>query len=528
MADSFNPDSRRTARSSRRRALVLVLVLIVVMMLALAGFTFAELMLTENKATRVHGEHLRMQQAIHSGVAQLKQFVEQPRADQEVAGGLLDNPRLFQAVPLEGELLDGRSGVNRLRFSVVAPADESSSSSRQRTVRFGVDNESGRLHLADVLRYEQQLPGSGRDALLKLPGMTETVAECILDWIDSDSQPRPLGAESDYYGGLPEPYAPRNGLPDCLEELLLVKGVTREMLFGADANYNRNLEPAELSRSSAASNPTTTDPTPWSWLLTLYSGHRNRDSQGQPRINLNGANLVELHQQLTAAVGPELAAFVVAYRQHGPYLGGEAPLRGVVPFDAAHAPQFRLSSILDLADASVAVASGKSDSKAAVYQSPLSADSASLAQQLATLMDVTTIHDQPVSRGQVSVNDAPAIVLQAVPGIDEALAQQIVAARKNTAGDSAARRYPTWLLAEGLVDLPTMKRLLPYVSGSGDVVRAQVVAHFDQPGLSARAEVVIDVTGDAAHELLWRDLRFYGAGFPTEWLTAGAPRGARN
>ncbi len=57
-----------------------MLVLIVVMMLALAGFTFAELMLTENKATRLHGEQLRQQQAIHSGVEHLKQFLEQPHA----------------------------------------------------------------------------------------------------------------------------------------------------------------------------------------------------------------------------------------------------------------------------------------------------------------------------------------------------------------------------------------------------------------------------------------------------------------
>ncbi len=128
----------------------------------------------------------------------------------------------------------------------------------------------------------------------------------------------------------------------------------------------------------------------------------------------------------------------------------------------------------------------------------------------------------------MSVNDASAIVLQTVPGIDESLAQQIVAARAERLGRSGSRRYPTWLLTEGLVDLQTMKQLLPYLSGSGDVVRAQVVAHFDQPGLTARAEVVIDATGDAAREDLWRDLRFYGAGYPAEWLTAGAPRGARN
>jgi DNA uptake protein ComE-like DNA-binding protein len=518
-----------TVRHSRRRALVLVLVLIVVMMVALAGFTFADLMLTENKATRVHGEQLRLQQAIASGVEQLKQFVEQPRALQETAGGGASNPRLFQAVPLEPELADTRTIANRLRFSIVSAAVESTNSLPG--IRFGVENESARMHLGDVLHYEHQAAGAGRDALLKLPGMTESIAEAILDWIDPDSVARPLGAENDYYGGLDEPYAPRNGLPDCLEELLLVKGVTRELLFGADSNYNRMVEPHEqagpvgnAARSASGSAPVT----PWSWHLTLYSGHRNRDSQGLPRINLNGPSLMELHQKLTSAVGPELAAFVVAYRQHGPYLGTEPATPGVVPFNGASPAAFKISSVLDLAGASVAVPSGDAKSKPVIYQSPLAPEGSALGEQLAKLLDTTTIHNAMVSRGQVSVNDAPAIVLQTVPGIDEGLAQQIVAARQNASGEAASRRYPTWLLTEGLVDLPTMKRLFPYLSGSGDVVRAQVVAHFDRPGLSARAEVVIDGTGQAAQVIAWRDLRFYGTGYPVEWLTTGAPRGARN
>ena len=50
----------------------------------------------------------------------------------------------------------------------------------------------------------------------------------ILDWIDGDSVPRPLGAEDDYYSGLDPPYGPRHGTIESLEELLLVKGVDRK------------------------------------------------------------------------------------------------------------------------------------------------------------------------------------------------------------------------------------------------------------------------------------------------------------
>ncbi len=530
MATSMNNTSRRPAGRRHRAALVLVLVLIVVMMLALAGFTFAELMFTEAKATRLHGDQLRLQQAIHSGVAQLNLFLEQPRAAQEAAGGTFSNPAMFQAVPLEPEFPGTTTLVNQLRFSVVTPAMETSEATDPRGVRFGVENESGRLHLADVLRYDQEMAGAGCQTLLKLPGMTEEVADAIMDWLDPDSEPRPMGAEDDYYGGLPEPYAPRNGLPDCIEELLLIKGVTRELLFGADANYNRILEPGELAASASTSRPqSSAQIVPWSWLLTLYSGQRNRDSQGQPRINLNGPDMAVLHRRLTEAVGPEIASFAVAYRQSGEDVTGGAPMAGPIPFNPQFAPTHPVRSVLDLVDAKVAIQDSPSGSKRTIYQSPLQVGTPSFEKQLAVLMDIATTNPEPVRRGGVSVNDAPAVILQTVPGIDESLAQQIISARQNPApGGEASRRHPTWLLTEGVVDLQTMKRLLPNLTGSGDVVRAQIVAHQDQPQLSARTEVVIDASGGAARTVLWRDLRFYGTGYPTEWLTAGAPQGPRN
>ena len=103
------------------------------------------------------------------------------------------------------------------------------------------------LHLADVLRWDQQQPGSGRKALMNFPGMTEAVADAILDWIDADPSRARRGRENDYYAGWNSPMPRETRLPECLEELLLVKGVTRELLFGADANYNHQIDPDELN-----------------------------------------------------------------------------------------------------------------------------------------------------------------------------------------------------------------------------------------------------------------------------------------
>jgi general secretion pathway protein K len=60
----------------------------------------------------------------------------------------------------------------------------------------------------------------------------ETIADCILDWRDVNSEPRANGAEDDYYLSLPEPYPCKDGSFDFTEELLLVKGMTNEIFYG--------------------------------------------------------------------------------------------------------------------------------------------------------------------------------------------------------------------------------------------------------------------------------------------------------
>jgi len=71
--------------------------------------------------------------------------------------------------------------------------------------------------------------------LLNLPGMTEDIPPAIIDWIDADddmSNQGTGGAESQYYLTLPEPYSPKNDRFESVEELLMVRGVTRQMLYG--------------------------------------------------------------------------------------------------------------------------------------------------------------------------------------------------------------------------------------------------------------------------------------------------------
>jgi general secretion pathway protein K len=66
------------------------------------------------------------------------------------------------------------------------------------------------------------------------PEEADTIVDSILDWKDEDDLHRLSGAENDYYQSLPHPYKARNADFDSLEELLLVKGVTPDILYGTD------------------------------------------------------------------------------------------------------------------------------------------------------------------------------------------------------------------------------------------------------------------------------------------------------
>ncbi|MEW6003224.1 MAG: helix-hairpin-helix domain-containing protein [Nitrospirota bacterium] len=60
----------------------------------------------------------------------------------------------------------------------------------------------------------------------------DTIVDSIMDWKDPDDFHRLHGVESDYYMSLPNPYKAKNANFDTLEELLLVKGMTSEILYG--------------------------------------------------------------------------------------------------------------------------------------------------------------------------------------------------------------------------------------------------------------------------------------------------------
>ncbi len=75
--------------------------------------------------------------------------------------------------------------------------------------------------------------------------MTEEFAAAIVDWRDADDDVTAGGAESQIYAQKSPAYAAKNAAFESIEELALVNGATREILYGEDANLNGVLDPNE-------------------------------------------------------------------------------------------------------------------------------------------------------------------------------------------------------------------------------------------------------------------------------------------
>ncbi len=92
-----------------------------------------------------------------------------------------------------------------------------------------LDNESGKIDLnsANTKILQMILNGLELDDRIK-----DIIIDSILDWRDKDSLHHLNGAEDDYYLSLEKPYECKDDDFDSIDELLLVKGVTKELFHG--------------------------------------------------------------------------------------------------------------------------------------------------------------------------------------------------------------------------------------------------------------------------------------------------------
>ncbi|MHC4497231.1 MAG: type II secretion system minor pseudopilin, partial [Planctomycetota bacterium] len=144
---------------------------------------------------------------------------------------------------------------------------------------YGLIDEAGKVNLNSA----------SEEMLLRLPGMTAELAASIIDWRDEDSEISPGGAEDEYYLLLSEPYNCKNSALETVDEILLIKGASEELLYGEDTNLNGILDDNENDGdlSDPPDNRNGRLDTGFYDYVTVYSAEANVDSQGNERININ-------------------------------------------------------------------------------------------------------------------------------------------------------------------------------------------------------------------------------------------------
>ena len=287
---------------SRRRAVVLIAVLIAVTLLSLAAYQYSDLMTSEYRAADNAHRAAQAHAWANSGIWFTAAALSNADYMQNQLRGNIWNNDLFNSYSFP---VDDNFGM-RGYFTLIAPPDPTSGS---QTVRYGVIDEGAKININVLMQLD---PSGNRlyNALLQLPNMDPSVAAAIVDWVDADSNTRDGGAEDDYYTSQNPPYHCKNGPLESIEELLLVKGVTWQMLFGRDRNRNGVIDTEEMSLSADSDFG-------WAPFLTIYSREANSDASGNPFLFLNDSDIQTLYTNLSSQIDDNLAKFIILVRQYG-------------------------------------------------------------------------------------------------------------------------------------------------------------------------------------------------------------------
>lgn len=517
-----------------RDGYVIFAVLIVVVVLSLVAYRFTDSMTSEYRASVRTNDDTQLKMAAVSGL-HYAAAVLSDRATfyGELEGDPFDNEDIFGEFELPITTTTGTPPAKRPHFSIRAVALTAGGGFEQ---RFGVIDEGGKLNINSMIALDP----TGQllhDALMKLPNMTEDIADAIVDWVDADDDARASGAESSYYASLSNPYKAKNGPLNSLDELLLVKGVTPYLLYGGDTNRNGVQDEGELDNTRG-----------WADYLTVYGRELNIDMSGTARIYLNGDDLDTLYKQLQGAVGDELATYIVASKVLGPkpvvatttttttvaldadkdsvvavkVSGGGGNQRPTVPatteqLQAAIQAKVatsatsgtRVKSLMDLIGTQITLPrapDAKKDDPDIVAASPLN-DPAKRNDLLAKLLDKATVK-QPIEMvPRINVNTAPREVLMAIPGMTDVLADSIISQRPNQVPTEQATVSAAWLVTSNTLTSAQFKQMEKYLTGSTMVYRVQAIGYFKGVnGPVARMEAVIDTNQGAPRFLMIRDL----------------------
>jgi competence ComEA-like helix-hairpin-helix protein len=437
----------------RARGSILVGVLWCLALLSIIVISVLHTARMDLQVVKNHGDRIQAYYLALAGVEKAKALLFQDAMDRRHSsknhtGALYDAPEEFQDVAL---------GRGQFRVFRRGTEDEGNG------IVFGIRDEESRINV----NYADP------EELAKLPDISPDTVAAIVDWRDNDNNVSPGGAEAEYYLSLQPPYVPRNDRFLTLRELLMVRGVSSDVLFRDDQDQNGFLDADE---GSADQKHVGSYDGGWSDLLTVDSWTRNVNAGGDSRINIQTAD----EGSLTPVKGitSEIARAIVAARNG----------------------QKQLESLADLLDLTPAQNQGRG-------QVPTGSGSDSSGPKLVSnqlLMDIAddiTAEGQQEIAGPVNINTATAAVLTCLPGISPDLAQEIVSYRvANGAFPNIA-----WLLKVEGMSKEIFKLVAGKITTRSETFRIISEGKVTSTGARQRIQVVVHIGQSDIDTLSYRD-----------------------
>lgn len=495
-----------------RNGFVLILVLVIIMMLSFAAYSFSHRMLTEYTAGKYSNQHVQRRLLAESALEMVS---------------LRSRHDLLRR-PIELEMPDGIEGQMEVVQGLC---------SFDGTMKYGVIDESSRLNVnalsVDPARYEES-----KNRLLQLPGMTPTLADSFLNWLANSKD---SGNSSDDLLLLKEDPSRRVVLQ--LSDLLQIRGMTSELLWGEDQNQNTILDPEEDDGTShwPSDNRDGKLQLGLSQHLTVHSAESPLDQQGRPKIVLNQPNLAVLFDEVQDEFGTSAALFVVACRMNGATypdaaradvaghqerqkqerietaqqrlraqlgLTSEVDSAAVTGAGQVRAgmilnqPAITFRSLVDLFGGHVRVLI---DGRDIVINSPWPADPATLARELPQLQERFTL-EKHATIGRININEADEFVLRTIPGISETLARSIYQKRPIGGDIKQEFRSIAWLMTQGLLTLSEFRQIAPGITTGGDVYSGLAMGRTGGNGPAYGIKFAVDCTSASPALLLRAEL----------------------
>lgn len=448
---------------------ILIGVLVIVLLASMVTMSLVFRVKAEQTATVASTSGDQAWAAAMSGVGEAMRVAQAGLQD---TGLWMNNPAAFR------NRLVFDDGSEKWYFSVFSESHDELDAQ----ARFGLSDEASRISLqhADAAMLE------------KLPRMTPSLVQGILDFTDADNIPRPEGAEQEYYNALPRPYLIHNRPLNAIDELLLVRGITPELFYGEDSNWNCRLDPNEddgealppVDNKDGRLEPGLRQ------YLTVSSVEPDNDDTDRPRTNINNPSSALPNVQLPES----LTNYIAALRRD----------------------KVRLGHVTDLLEA---VGTFKDESG-----KPVELASGIRKEDLALVLNYFSTTDSAMLRGLINVNTAPAPVLAALPGLDEALVDAILSTRKSLSPEK--RRTIAWLHQEGVLDAAKFKEVAPRLTARSFQFSFRVVGYGIPTGRFRVLDVQVDLAVKPASVVRIRDISRFGLPFPIQVDPETAPAGA--